>query len=1044
MPHGPLTPLGRHLRSVLAALRPTASYSTAPQRQDRGARRITVSRPLVARATHARNYHVSTQARAAGAAAATQTSKDEDEEEDAYSAYVPFLNDDVAEPGEDGSSLRGQAGQRLVGHHSRVSRSQLNRRAKVDRITEALRSTGQTDVTPWPSDGMVNLSYVNVRSPDGWQQYRVNSERHRDDYIPTLEHASEMTIPRILASYIKHRSEVANTGEADWMTPFPLLPAEEDMLTSKGYGMNDLQAWAEILQLPDSLEVANALSKRVETNGIDSVPFFLMSYVLRRRYISGSALRIIIRQAWRIVDHRMSGSRTLRLSQDSVFYIFLRLVRHARVVWPTALASLAAMLLHFLPRTAPNDRTLSYGQLESLTYRLNKAMRLIAAPTSIEPFKNNALQEAAIVRILRFMAEHDPPLNINREGYRAVILVQLAQQKTPSERQWGLLKALSWPPWKEERTAMDADFTREEHGLTKAGETLQRMREAGFQPEDWENAAAIYTGWDTDQTPTVQTRVVFGAGFERLKTGTAAWVGRITTTRTAQEAWAAYLAYEDADMPPDQDVYLAIFRKLHKEDERNKGKDSRMRNNRASNERRLLPGDTQEIEPLPPSTHLYTYTRTSPPTVSRFYQQLRDKGVVLEGHCLAFIVAKATTARLGMEHFYESAAVYPCVPSFMLLDDDSDLSEVPRPLFAAFIELLSRFSKVPISKALPLELRSARRHALNTTIFKNRPLSADHALVHAIELLRRQRPLYRPAWNSVLRALSNESSLGLELTSVFEPRGDTPGDQLSEQQELWRSSITAWRLLRRVLREMESVHLDLDATGFKALCQGAENLAIWCWLAMRDFERKRTEDDGAPESGTARALVREANVLLRGSSILQRIRGEFRTLIGEGGAPSDCPGPQLPKLLEVPGPAILHAYIRALGWLADHDGLLETVRWMVKYQTELAHRRERDRNGEAVMRRAIVALRVFFERSWLYAAVEEGRLWQQTLEDQVEQLTTDRRTRQQLARFEGPASADIVDEVRGLVESAEDWGGWPTEDETEEYCGHYRFQLFLQ
>ncbi|MDV2687690.1 hypothetical protein RYX56_25405, partial [Alkalihalophilus lindianensis] len=77
-----------------------------------------------------------------------------------------------------------------------------------------------------------------------------------------------------------------------------------------------------------------------------------------------------------------------------------------------------------------------------------------------------AYQEAAIIRILSAMAEHEPPVQIDREGYRAVIRLQLAMGKTDSEQQWAALKALSWPPWKEDRTRMDSEIG-PEHGISR-------------------------------------------------------------------------------------------------------------------------------------------------------------------------------------------------------------------------------------------------------------------------------------------------------------------------------------------------------------------------------------------------------------------------------------------------------------------------------------------------------------------------------------------------------------------------------------------------
>ena len=932
----------------------------------------------------------------------------------------------------------------ITSAHRSPSRRGLNRQTRVDKITEALRSSGKTEVLPVAPLRKLDISHANVRSRDGRREHRDNAKRLR---TPRPAESREAALQRILASCIKHQAAITESMEAEWMASFHLTPAELALLEANGYTLDDLRAWVEIVSTPQPLQAGTALAKHTAACRPQSVPIFVLLHVLRRAHFNARAFRILVQQISMNLEHRRTLGAPGKIGADAIFMIFTRLLRHAREVWPRAMENLSDILLINLPLATSDGKQPSVEQLEALTYMLNKAMRLIAIPTAVEPFKDNIFQEASIVRILKFMAEHDPPLEINREGYRAVILLQLAQRKTEREWQWAELKALSWPPWKEERTAMDADIQLEEHGVSKAGETLARMREAGYAPLDWEKVAAIYTGWDTDRTPTTQTLVLLGTGGERFKSGAATWTARITTTRTAQEAWACYLAYEEEKLPPDQDVYLAVFRKLHKEERRNeKPAKSKGRQSDSRRVRRLYPGDTQEVEPLPPSTHLYTYTRTLPPTVDGLYRQLRDRGIVLKGYCLAFLVANAASLKLGIEYLLSSSVEYPDIRGLVSLDAKHDLSSIPMPVFGAFIGLLSCFSNTPLSSALPDDSTVKQRSSLSTETLQNQNLNIQHALVHAIELLKQRRPLFRPTYNSILSSLGHQSSLA-NIKAVFVVRRlkQEASEPLKAEEEKWQGAITAYRLVRRVLSLMRDVHLDLDVVGFQGLCWATEN-AVWsCWrIVLSEAGSGARVKAGKPEP-----LVREATAWVRSSSHAVRLKGEFRVLVGDANGLADAiegaalPCLQVPRLLEVPNPALLHAYIRALGWLADYDGLLETVRWMVEYRTELAERRARDRNGEVVMRRALVALRVFLERSWIVPGSESGRVRVNEISDaDIKDPGVRAVMRRHLLRLERPASAEVVDAVRGLVEGVGDWEGWASDEEVERYCENSRFGGF--
>jgi hypothetical protein len=205
--------------------------------------------------------------------------------------------------------------------------------------------------------------------------------------------------------------------------------------------------------------------------------------------------------------------------------------------------------------------------------------------------------------------------------------------------------------------------------------------------------------------------------------------------------------------------------------------------------------------------------------------------------------------------------------------------------------------------------------------------------------------------------------------------------------------------------------------------------------------------------------VTEANDILAYDMPQRQVRHYFKLLVGDKtftGSQRNLPGPQqasspgLPRLLAIPSPAILHAYIRALGWCGAHDSILEALKWMVEYQEELAEAAPRARNSANVTRRAVVAARVFLERSWSQSskpddfALREAPVYEDALSGEasprgspIGEKSSDKPTL--LRMFEARATAEQIEQARALIESVPDWGGWATEEEVEAYCRNGRF-----
>lgn len=81
-------------------------------------------------------------------------------------------------------------------------------------------------------------------------------------------------------------------------------------------------------------------------------------------------------------------------------------------------------------------------------------------------------------------------------------------------------------------------------------------------------------------------------------------------------------------------------------------------------------------------------------------------------------------------------------------------------------------------------------------------------------------------------------------------------------------------------------------------------------------------------------------------------------------------------------------------------------------------------------RKAVIALRVFLERSWIRdptPALDPDDV------GQFEHAEHPTEAARLLARARDPADADIITAVREIVEDVEEWGGWPSDEEVRSY-----------
>lgn len=1033
MQHGALTPLGRQLRAVLANLftSPTPRLNRSPPT------------PRVNVVQHGVRPFSSALAPASQATAAIDPS--ESQGTHAYQRFEPPRT------------------------HSHKRRKR-QRAVPNDYLTDALNDQGNRGAAAKHRPSKINLSHVNPRSAHLWRDYDGRRQRFLNALPLNREHSQPLSLQRVTARYSRCNA-VSTPSDGEQQTTFELTAEEQEYLQHRRYSLDDVAAWARIISAKDALGAAESLSSQLEASGPRMVPVWVLLYTLRREYVSARALRILVKCTRTIIDHRM-----VNMPDDFtqvVFIAIVRLVRHARKVWPQAMRTMVGIMLHHLTSREHAEGTFGNSDLANITQILNKLMSLVSLSTTEHPFKNNHHQEAAVVPVLQYMAERNPSLHINRQGYRAVVRIQLRLRKTDQEREWAELKSLSWPPWKVDRTAMDTALG-PEHGISRAGATLARMREAGYRPLHWEKLAELFSGWDVDKTPTIQMRTLLSSPgmmlSAKIQSTNEPWSARILSTRTVQEAWACYLAWEDLKLPPDQSVYLATFTKLHEEQRRQRRSAVDEQEESADTGRYwpLLAGDIREVWPLPPSTHLETYTRTAPPTVAEFYRTLHDAGVALEGHCLAFAVEHATTFAEGLERLRDACSRCPEIESFISLSPSDDIHKVQPVIYAAAVKLCARFPQASFSKLQSCVPPEESPDFQITSLYGHR-VNCDNPVVHALRLLHIRPATDDQLWSDVLyqftfnrnlwalgKTLEPESSSSkLEHRSNDQRSSDQSFRNLDTNLQRCKGAMNALRLTQCLTDLQQQNHIDIDSAGFQALCRLVDHAVVAWWSTLQ-----RARGSEVMLDDRFKLLLDEAGKLALESRVYSEwLRRKFGIWIGQEGEEPNSPacetGAQdtgdvdkmgqaqvdslevFPKLLTIPDPATLHTYIRALGWLSDYKGMHATVLWMRKFRLELLGRSERDRRGAHMMKKTLVALRVFLERSWIDDATP-------TLDaDDIGQFEysedEDRTPASLLARARRPADSEIINAVREIVEDVQEWGGWPSDEDVRAYINNKTF-----
>ncbi|KAF2122526.1 hypothetical protein BDV96DRAFT_681205 [Lophiotrema nucula] len=833
----------------------------------------------------------------------------------------------------------------------RPSRKQQHRRrlSQPVRVLEAIRLSRL--IYALGKKGKPDLAHVSARRFKVLDRYQYRRRRPAARRVASQN--EPLSLHSILARYIE-TCDSAPLGEAE----YAFTPEEQALLQSKGYQPKDVEVWAA------SVTNTNPrLAAAVFRSGTSSPPMFIVLLFLRRRTSTMAVygLRELIRHLETRFQSRIMSWTTLKI-------VVIRLLRHARVKWPEAVPKIAALFTSQATkiceaRASSDASRIPQVLLSDLTHFCNTFLSLLAIPAALRPVLQSSRQQKAQFEVLNFMAQQDPPIIVTRTGFRGVAVNQLAHPKTSQEREWARLKGPGWPPWKENRNALDEDKDHE-FGQSRASSILRRMHEAGYEGEHWVNMVQMYAGWDVDLSPSIQTRVALPPSAFSPQSGTrpesSLWASRVRATRTRREAWACFLAYEASGLTPSHEVYEAMFEK-HVYEEHSKPKvDSRNHNLEDSRaDRSLLPGDKKEVWPDPPGPLNLVYLREPVPSIEQLYRRMTSKNVKPAGTLLTLLMKKTTDFSMAIDILHSVKDKGGGGIDALLnasLAEDSPARQLSDQLLVAFIHFLCRFgqyTRAPLLKPIIVSPEDHRERLRDDRFY---------LVEYARRLLLTLAPLYRPTWTVYMEKL-----LRSDLSDVV----PSTGERVMLQQ----------RILSRLLSKMQEINLEPDDKQFQLIC------------SAKSFAARAAYQGHLSNT--------EATLIL--STSPRQLRTLFHDLVAAPDNPhQDTPPEQHHSIPpHIPDPATLHAYVRALGMLRDHEGLYSFVQWARTYHVQVTARAKLQHGGPAAMRRTLVAIRAALD-----GALERGQ---------------------------EPAASDLRELVRADVEAVLEWGGWPRDGEVDVY-----------
>jgi hypothetical protein len=798
--------------------------------------------------------------------------------------------------------------------------------------------------------------------------------------------AAKPALQGICARYIAAScTKTASTDSAPEQTEIEdvLLGQDDlDFLAKYGLSHRDVELWASIVTQSDTYQACHQLWMSC-ANSLDSnrVPCWILLFLLQRKYIPPDGVRLLLDVAWHMLGREElqavtedGGNHSVQsgpfvLGNDRKVLLFTSLARHTNSRYPSGLATLSDMIsAHLDPAVwvKSNRADRRETRLRKVSYLWNLFLEHLGRPSKIHPYRSSRYQEQAQFNLLRKMGELVPAIPITERGYKALTAVQLRRGKSPQEQDWAKLKTTNWPPWKVSHTALDEDKDRG-YGTSRAGQIIDRMREAGYTGGAWSDVSQILAGWDTDGSPTIQTRKVLPRAIlgdldpSSSKYFSLVWQSRIQSTRSVNEAWAGYLAFESNMQNQNQahghghgaGPYIALAEKIYSH---SKQAERVSKPGFKPSRRQALPGDGKEVSIAELSPNESVYIPRKPPSIDEIIDTMVERGVHMSSTQLSVMASIAP----DQHAFRKCLTLVPgALAGFWTLTNpqtstvQSKVQGVSGAVFRAVCIFL-----------LTNRHQSFVRRLAYSCVQQHPPpnMPASFVPIYHVWSLLRYRPHNSGLWEQLLRATYASSGLAEE-----ESRYSLQAVQ---------TSVQCSQVMKDMLLDLDEsighVHPDI----LIPVCGSLElairtSLSIHSKTAIEDESSTSADADSHMDDGNATELnkfIGNTTTYIRQQfykSLHDRQEADYwaRNQRRESVASFTSLSKQhdLPELLTTPRPALLHAYVRCLGMLGDWAGLQNFAFWLSAHWKDLQKAIDEKHGGSAMFRRTLVAMRVMLE-----------------------------------------------------------------------------------
>ena len=696
-------------------------------------------------------------------------------------------------------------------------------------------------------------------------------------------------------------------------------------------------------------------------------PNFLLLKLLRRNDLDVRSLKLLLIYSWdclhdlprtnltTISDDEidsmipcsslspLSNNISIRFTQESFCGVFYRLLYQARRIWPAAIVSISYMVEPFihihLGSGLGKSRNIKNKRHALLSRLYNRFLGALSLPSSINPLKSMVYNWQAQRVLLEMSTHFEPNLLLDQNGYRAVARVLAASKRSERESRAATLRTRSWPPWRVEQDGMDAQRLPEDD-LSRVVVTANQAKASGYSEGVEDRFIKIIGGQEPDGTPTIPTRTLTSLRRLRSKCANArvfyagcaprlvhdpearVWAARIESTRDVQEAWAAFVSYQERGLQPSMPIFFAMFTKLLYEAKRSRENFPPV----------VVPGEGKEV--FPPSNDNYSsfyQSRLQPPSIDELYVMMRRASIRPTGRLLTCLVEHARDPFEVIRYLIDSGLNRQAVEFLkgQYPENPVVLKSIGEETFAAFISLLCRLAPrmapTTVDSIIHKEVGNAENDMAGRSqgpnawkLLKLREQDSNNVFsnpfLHCARLLKISRCRFRPAWYALFRGLVRRGVV-MDHSFIDDPNND----------------IVAWNVLVGALGDFHKCGLELDPHGFRLICIGL----------------------GKALRASYQISKKEGEVL--GKDQVSIVVKEFLKLseVHEIGHSS------IPTFLHPIEGAHLHEYIRILGLSEDHDGIMYALRWMARNHVELNNIALQSRNGRVLMQRTVIAVKVF-------------------------------------------------------------------------------------